>query len=399
MATRILLGCCCLLSVFGCLAATTHSRPNAAVSLIWEEDDDGLCAGVCPRSSQKHGAIALLQLEATLWKATHAVNVSNLNLNQHPVPGGPTLGSFADRLTTMISSVSATLTDRLNANSGAFPQGVARIVLIVVVVHLITGMCGTSVVVWLIYRFELALGQAVMKSALVLEEHWLGVGVSVGSTSISLFRGRISMTDVKVNNPAGWSTEHLLTAENFTLDLSFSSLLRAWWYDLKLFEVETFELEGMRVAYERTLLSGKSNIGDLLEHIKSRMPTPKNPADSGWLRRKGHTEASAASPQPEPSKQEEAEDQEIILHRIRIKNIGAAMPLIGQVMLPPIECEDFDTYYEQQARKVGPICVRFAEMLLTSLMAQHCKSGGEKTGETPRAGGWQTSLRAHLPLT
>ena len=90
----------------------------------------------------------------------------------------------------------------------------------------------------------------------------LGVATNVDSVSLSLLGGEMKINGLKVANPEGWKTPHLMKAERIEVGLRLGSLLG------DTVEVNRFEIQGLDMNIEQKL--GASNVSDLLNNIKAK---------------------------------------------------------------------------------------------------------------------------------
>jgi hypothetical protein len=89
----------------------------------------------------------------------------------------------------------------------------------------------------------------------------LGVATNVDSVSLSLLGGEMKINGLKVANPEGWTTPHLMKAERIEVGLRLGSLMG------DTVEVTRFEIQGLDMNIEQKL--GSSNVSALLNNIKS----------------------------------------------------------------------------------------------------------------------------------
>lgn len=88
----------------------------------------------------------------------------------------------------------------------------------------------------------------------------LGVDTHVDKLSLSLLGGSLTMDGLKIANPEGYKTTHLMKSGRFDLEVETGSVLT------DTVRVPKFELDGLDLNIEQKL--GKSNVGEVMNHLK-----------------------------------------------------------------------------------------------------------------------------------
>ena len=134
----------------------------------------------------------------------------------------------------------------------------------------------------------------------------LGVPTSVDSISLSILRGRMKINGLRVANPEGFTSEHLMDSGLFHVELDPGSVLT------DTVHIPIFTLDGLDVNIEQTLAG--SNVSKILENLK-RLDTgdadEKKPKDKG-------------------------EGKKFKIDRIVIKNVVAHFHMLGGLAPGPI---------------------------------------------------------------
>ena len=98
----------------------------------------------------------------------------------------------------------------------------------------------------------------------------LGVKTSLNSAKVGLFSGKFRLAGLRVDNPAGFHSDHFLTLSEGGLDLSMRSLAQ------DTIVVPLLKLKGIDVYLERRG-DGKTNYSVLLDHLQ-RMESAGKPS-------------------------------------------------------------------------------------------------------------------------
>jgi hypothetical protein len=103
--------------------------------------------------------------------------------------------------------------------------------------------------------------------------HYLGTQVLLGSAELSLSDGRLTLSQLAVKNPTGFSQNNALSLQNITLDLGAPRG--------DAYVVDQFAITLPEVLYETDSSTG-SNLLSIKQHLQSQLPntdaptTPKN---------------------------------------------------------------------------------------------------------------------------
>ncbi|MFO8015153.1 MAG: hypothetical protein R6X20_17855 [Phycisphaerae bacterium] len=101
----------------------------------------------------------------------------------------------------------------------------------------------------------------------------LGVPTTVHRADVGLFGGTLLVENLRVGNPEGFETPHLLALKQSDLGVVTNTL----WKDT--IQVNRFELDGLDLYIEQK--PGTSNVSTVLEHIRSKTGSPGEPEEEG----------------------------------------------------------------------------------------------------------------------
>ncbi|HOF18532.1 MAG TPA: AsmA family protein [Phycisphaerae bacterium] len=175
----------------------------------------------------------------------------------------------------------------------------------------------------------------------------LGVPTSLKDISISLLNGQMEMDGLKIANPEGFKTPHLMDSGRFELALRPASLVS------ETVELKRFELDGLDVNVEQ----GKSgsNVSAVLNNLKK------------------------LSSKDKPEQKKEEGGKKVSVDRIVIRNVAAHVSLLpggGEsftIQLPPIELNGV-TSDSPQGVPVSELSGR----ILTAVVAAIVKQAGNR---------------------
>ncbi len=100
----------------------------------------------------------------------------------------------------------------------------------------------------------------------------LGVETTVDELDLSLIGGSLRMDGLKIGNPEGYQTPHMMKSGRFDLAVRIGSVFS------ETVELSRFELDGLEVNIEQKLMT--NNISEVLENLKrfeSEAPAEKEP--------------------------------------------------------------------------------------------------------------------------
>lgn len=129
------------------------------------------------------------------------------------------------------------------------------------------------VVALLLLGFEL-FGEHIIKTGIeVAGTKALGVGVDIDSLDLSVFKGRVAIKGLQVNNPAGYEQKYLLQMGKGEVQTRLKSLMT------DKVEIESILLDGITVAIEQKGMD--NNLKVVLESLPKAEGEPKEPAAEG----------------------------------------------------------------------------------------------------------------------
>ena len=88
----------------------------------------------------------------------------------------------------------------------------------------------------------------------------LGVETTVDDVSVSIMRGELGIEGLRISNPSGFSSDHLMHSGQFELKMRAASVFT------ETIELEKFELDGLDVNIEQQV-SG-SNVAKLIDNLE-----------------------------------------------------------------------------------------------------------------------------------
>jgi len=125
---------------------------------------------------------------------------------------------------------------------------------------------------WLMIRIGRWLKQYIEK----VDREYIGVDIHIGQIDLSICYARIVIHNLKIDNPHGYKSEHLMYAKSLTLDLD---LLEFLWTRGKHIVVEEFKVEEVEAIIEFKNVvwgTGESNI-QVVQDFMSGPAKPKDP--------------------------------------------------------------------------------------------------------------------------
>jgi len=176
-----------------------------------------------------------------------------------------------------------------------------------------------------------------------ISEDLLGLDVSIGSISISVFQGKVILSDLKIANPTGCKIDSFLDASMVDIRL------RLWSYAWRHFfgkvfvpEIDSILFQDVNLNIEKGLKS--TNLQDILQKlVESR-------------------EKQVGCSKSETGNQ----DSRLMLHQMTIAGAGATVPFVGRVPMPTVHCADFDKATHGKFRMTGSIVVEILRELCWS---------------------------------
>jgi len=129
------------------------------------------------------------------------------------------------------------------------------------------------VVALLLLGFEL-FGEHIIKVSIeTAGTKALRVGVAIDELDLSIYRGRVELKGLAVDNPAGYEQKHLLELGKGEVKTRMKSLMS------DKVEIESILLDGITIAIEQKGLN--NNLKDVLNSLSKAEGAPKEPAAEG----------------------------------------------------------------------------------------------------------------------
>jgi hypothetical protein len=175
----------------------------------------------------------------------------------------------------------------------------------------------------------------------------LGVETTVRSVSVSPLSGRVGLEGLKVANPEGFSSPHLMESGTFELEARPGSLLS------DTIEVRKFELDGLDVHLEQK--AGGSNVTKVMENLEK------------------------LSGEPDETKEDEGGGTKVKVDRLLIRNVVAHVHLPGlaggSLDLPPIKVPTIDLEGVTSDNADGLLLSELSGRIVTAVLAAIVKAG------------------------
>ncbi|KPK76437.1 MAG: hypothetical protein AMJ79_06680 [Phycisphaerae bacterium SM23_30] len=178
----------------------------------------------------------------------------------------------------------------------------------------------------------------------------LGVPTTLEKANLSILGGSVSLEGLRVDNPPGYQTEHLLNMGNGTTSVNLGSLRT------DTVRVKIIRLENIALTIEQKGL--ESNLGEVLKNI-AKLQKEKPPPD------------------------EELSGKKLALERIEIINPIAKvklLPVPGQVDVMEIELGDITLENISEDRNKAEMTLTVIRKILVSLAEAVVKSGADLPG-------------------
>lgn len=111
-----------------------------------------------------------------------------------------------------------------------------------------------------------------------LDRKYLGVDVKIGGCDgcmpavfLDLAQGSVSIRQIRLKNPDGFTSPYFLQATKFVIDLDVCKLAKSW---LKEFEIETIDLKYAEMYLEYSTEKQQSNLGSIVDFVNSNATMP-----------------------------------------------------------------------------------------------------------------------------
>jgi len=144
-----------------------------------------------------------------------------------------------------------------------------------------------------------------------VDRKFIGVDIHIGRINLSLCYARIVIHNLKIDNPEGYKSEHMMTVKQLTLDLDLLELLRTRG---KHVVVEEFKLQQVEAIVEFKNIVwgiGESNLHEVQDFASGKKPEKDNGSSS--VSKSGDMPATSDNstqekdaPDPVQGKEEEA---------------------------------------------------------------------------------------------
>lgn len=106
---------------------------------------------------------------------------------------------------------------------------------------------------------------AVLKTAISkADTTFLGVKVDSERMALNPFVGKLVVDGLRIENPQGWRSDHLLTCKSLLIDVSMRSVIFSFAHRLT---IQRLDLDSCDVIYEQALTT--SNVEDVVHHLGS----------------------------------------------------------------------------------------------------------------------------------
>jgi hypothetical protein len=138
----------------------------------------------------------------------------------------------------------------------------------------------------------------------------LGVNVEVGLVHLGILRGKVLVSDLAVDNPAGYSNKTLLKLKGCSVKADMTSLLS------DTVKIDEIKLDGIDVDIEQKGLG--TNLQDLLNNMKAQAPPAEKPTET-------------TKPQPTEKK---AAGKKLLIKKLEITNTKVRVRVLSGPEIP-----------------------------------------------------------------
>eukprot|EP00408_Alexandrium_pacificum_P061317 CAMPEP_0171170180 /NCGR_PEP_ID=MMETSP0790-20130122/8584_1 /TAXON_ID=2925 /ORGANISM="Alexandrium catenella, Strain OF101" /LENGTH=445 /DNA_ID=CAMNT_0011635025 /DNA_START=95 /DNA_END=1432 /DNA_ORIENTATION=+ len=224
------------------------------------------------------------------------------------------------------------------------------------------------------------LGALVQRMVAGFDEGLLGVKVQTESLKLEPISGVVEVHGLKVGNPHGFRSAHLLRANKVVLRVNMARLVTSLG---GVVEVDEVELDDVDVIYEKALRS--SNLSTLLHHLEG----DDGKGGHGAKHQHGNHQHGGHG------HHEEGHQPQVALHKISVRNVGAKVCSSLSVTVGPrlavgdIHYEDFDKTSgggKGLMQVVSLVLATLIKSILASLLGERASDGVARAASGASAG-------------
>jgi len=184
--------------------------------------------------------------------------------------------------------------------------------------------------------FARIFGEMIEVGIEAIADEILGLDVSFGSVQVSVLRGSVHITDLKISNPPKWKQKSDCFLHANLIDVRLYLWDYVWSHSFSKVEhiqIDSIVFKDMNLDVEKSMWS--SNVHDILAIVKGKT----KPKDDG------------------------AGKCQVILHKLTIADASATVPFLGRIVVPTIQYKDFDKDTEGKVTTLQPIVVEILKSL------------------------------------
>lgn len=188
----------------------------------------------------------------------------------------------------------------------------------------------------------------------------VGTKIEIGYIDTSLFKGKLHLKDLTVDNPQGFHHPHAFELGEIRVALNIKSLFT------KKIEVKDIYVSGVNVDYELQL--GKSNLGEIQRNLERLEPKKDASADA-------------------KSKKDDAEQPQVVIRQLLVENCSLSFSnaTLGTTMklpLPGLDMQDVG-----DGKPIGETVNDLFGLIFTSITKAVSGVGGVITDAAAGVGG------------
>jgi len=120
-----------------------------------------------------------------------------------------------------------------------------------------------------------------------VDRKFIGVDIHIGKINLSICYARLTIHNLKIDNPKGYKSHHLMVAKQLTLDLDLLELVRTKGNHVVVEEFKLLEVEAIMEFKGIVWGTGESNLQAVQDFVSGPGETPQNNNGNGSSTRPG----------------------------------------------------------------------------------------------------------------
>lgn len=224
-----------------------------------------------------------------------------------------------------------------------------------------------SVVSPILYKCAMGYVSVAVKDYIELvDRDHIGVDIHIGKLDISLCSGRALIHDLKIDNPEGYSSEHLFKAKRISIDVDVAELIAS---KMQHIVIEVLELNNIDavIEYKSVVFGhGPSNLQTVLDFMGKSKTTKKPILEDGS--KPTLTADPALVSEDKPAKKK----RDITLQKVEFVDVGAQMVTsfnMTTIARTHLACADMRYKdFEAETSSKGLDVIELVAILLKSIM-------------------------------